>query len=269
MSFGEASRPPGVRRRMRGSRMNTRYSMLVGTLLLLTGCVGAEDKKTDLPDEQAPTEERALELSHAELSEKTIATVKSASEGLAFEDLTVLVNDKAYAFGAAADFEMRRYQVDGKFDAADLVENGDRITILMSGLANVVFKDKATGGVLFAYETNVLDNTKPAAPVNLDPADDATGVSRMPMFKWTPVKDVSGIEYELQYSLDPAFQAPLQTVLVEDITAPQMGVEGGHELMPGQTYYWHVRAVDGTGNVGPWSQAFSFTTAGAAQDLLP
>lgn len=236
-------------------------TLMVGLLLVasaaLAGCVGGDDGG----DAAEPASFEAQ--SHKEESEKTVATVTAVEGDLQYDDMHILVNGKTYRFGQYADHADRRYQVNGRADANEPVEHGDKITIPAVGLSKVEFVHKDTGAVFYSYEAVVPDNTAPHAPTNLEPKDGAKGVSPTPTFRWDGVDDPSGVTYVLEYSLDPTFSVPLQTVTREHVSVANYVVSGGNELQPGQTYYWHVRAVDGSGNAGPWSVTWSFTVANA------
>lgn len=231
------------------------------TVLLLTtalaGCIG-DDGGGDAPAE------RSLDLSgHEESSERTAARVGAVSGGLVYGDLRVLVNGEVHTFAEAAQHDPPRFEVPGRSDAADLVTAGDRLVVPAAGFVTVEVRDADGGELLARYDADVPDDDAPGIPANRAPADEATGVDREPVFRWSSVQDPSGITYTLEIALDPSFQDPLVVREHRNITATNFALGGGQALLPGQTYHWHVRAVDGAGNAGAWSTTWSFTAEAA------
>lgn len=96
-----------------------------------------------------------------------------------------------------------------------------------------------------------------AAPVNLNPADGATGVSTDPTLSWD---DVSGSDsYDLQVATDASFSKRSSVDVVVDetgLTATSFDVVG---LQEATEYFWRTRGVNANG-AGPWSATQSFTT---------
>jgi hypothetical protein len=79
-----------------------------------------------------------------------------------------------------------------------------------------------------------------------------------PTFAWSAVSDDSGVHYSLQIARGKnvtatGFADPV--VSVQDIVGTNY--TSGKTLSYG-TYYWIVQAVDGAGNAGNWSVAYSF-----------
>ncbi len=134
-----------------------------------------------------------------------------------------------------------------------------------SGMFQAVFK--APGGKSGAITISAIDSkgitavtafnmetTAPEAPLISSPKDGATvgfmGDTKVP-FKWTDVSDPSGVTYDLEVSDQSNFAKTLVSrTKLNDIkyTLPEA------EALPNGEYYWHVRAVDGAGNTGAWSQ---------------
>ncbi len=201
-----------------------------------------------------------LALSHAESSEQSRVTIDEApNRDIQYSGLTIVVEGKAYQFGELASWLDRRYQVDGKQDASAAVEAGDVITIPAVGTVTIAFMHD--GASIASFEANIPDNKAPMAPTLQEPADQASGVSRMPTFKWASVSDVSGVRYHVEYSIDPTLSSPALASVAADLTVPIYDVPAGKELTSGVTYYWHAQAEDGAGNLSPWSQTNSFTVA--------
>ncbi len=99
------------------------------------------------------------------------------------------------------------------------------------------------------------DSTPPPAPTLLAAPDGANLPTATPLLDWSDVADPSGVVYEVQVDENAAFDAPLLYTVA--------GLAVSEQVLPwigdGVTRYWRVRAVDGSGNVGPWSAVFSFT----------
>jgi PGF-pre-PGF domain-containing protein len=75
---------------------------------------------------------------------------------------------------------------------------------------------------------------------------------------WSDVSDPSGVTYDLSIAEDAGFvsialQKAGLTVSTYELTQAEALATG--------TYYWYVRAVDGAGNVGSWSENWSFTVS--------
>lgn len=74
-------------------------------------------------------------------------------------------------------------------------------------------------------------------------------------FDWSDVTDPSGVSYTLQIATTPEFSLVL--VDKEELASSEYTLSGVEALSPGD-YYWRVRAVDGAGNMGQWSEAQQF-----------
>ncbi len=71
---------------------------------------------------------------------------------------------------------------------------------------------------------------------------------------WLGVSNPNPVNYVVEYADNEGFNNA-KTATVEKITGYAPGL-----LMFGQTYYWHVKAVDAvTGDESDWSEVFSFT----------
>lgn len=233
------------------STRNRTSIAVLSTIALLSaafaGCSGASSE-----------EPLSFSVSHRESSEKSRATIEDApNRDLDYDSLRIMVDGKAYQFGEFASWEDRRYQVDGKRDASEAVEAGDVITIPAVGRVTVAFW--VGDEMVTSFEANIPDNLAPAAPSLLEPSNHAQGVSKAPTFRWQSASDVSGIRYHVAYSLDPTLSSGTLGVVVTDLTTTLYQVPAGKELNSGLTYYWHVQAEDGAGNMSPWSQTYAFT----------
>ncbi|MBI4394104.1 MAG: hypothetical protein HY556_09970 [Euryarchaeota archaeon] len=228
----------------------------IGLLVVLGGCVSPAGNVGNA------AKDIGFALTHVEESERTIATLSGVTGEATWADVNILWNGKVYKFGAVASYTERWFQVEGRKDASAPIENGDKVAILAAGLGTVQFMEANSNRVIASYETMIPDNKKPLAPVPVEPANGASGVSLTPAWQWTQVADPSGVSYTLEWSLDPLFTIPL-TTSKSRLTAPTSDTEPSEKLRDGQTYYWRVAATDGAGNQGAWSEAWSFATAQA------
>lgn len=88
------------------------------------------------------------------------------------------------------------------------------------------------------------------------PLNNDTGLLSPVSFKWTMVGGASS--YECQYATDSIFTNPVVLNSSSD-TAQSLNLN----LLT--TYYWRVRASDGTQNY-PWSEVWKFTTSFMVND---
>jgi hypothetical protein len=107
-----------------------------------------------------------------------------------------------------------------------------------------------------------MESNPPGTPEPISPDGSRAGFigGVRPTFKWSEVSDESGISYSLQIATGAnvtaaGFADP--TVSIVDITGTNYTLEK-NDALPYGTYYWIVRAVDGAGNAGNWSEAYSF-----------
>jgi len=102
------------------------------------------------------------------------------------------------------------------------------------------------------------DNTPPSIPSLISPTNGASMIDNTPLFDWSDVSDSSGVTYDLSIARDAGF---VSTALLKNgITASTYTLISAEALVTGK-YYWRVRAVDGAGNVGSWSENWSFTVS--------
>jgi hypothetical protein len=115
-----------------------------------------------------------------------------------------------------------------------------------------------TGSCVTPTSPPPADTTPPPAPTLQVPANGLTLSCRgSQSLVWLPVDDASGIaEYQVQVqrhagdnNWQPAPGSPFSGIYDKQTT---ISVECGWY------YRWRVRAVDGAGNVGPWSDWFEF-----------
>ena len=113
-----------------------------------------------------------------------------------------------------------------------------------------------TGDFSTSEGLTVLDDiTAPAPPVLLSPADGAslTGDGTFTLV-WENVADPSGVTFELQISDGVDFSAGNLVIARSGLTGTSFPVAG----LPDFDYRWWVRAVDGRGNIGEFSETFTF-----------
>lgn len=225
-----------------------RFAIVPAILALaavLAGC--AASAPPELATRHTPTDS-ALHL-----------TVDRASEGFTYGDLLVIVNNVPYKLGARMDADQRLFEVAGKDNPTDLVALGDIIRVPFAGVASVELRHSG-GTSLQQLDLTIEDHTAPPVPVATLPQRDASGVSRQPLLQWTGVTDVSGVTYHLEYWLATQnVNAPHASIPA--IPGLSYSVPSDKELLPSASYRWHVRAVDGAGNVGDWSPEAQFTTS--------
>jgi len=104
------------------------------------------------------------------------------------------------------------------------------------------------------------DSTPPPTPSLISPADGVNITDNTPPLDWSDVSDPSGVTYDVSIAGDAGF---VSIVLQKTgLTASTYELTQAEALVAG-TYYWRVRAVDGAGNVGSWSDDWSFTVSAA------
>ncbi|MEJ5244805.1 MAG: T9SS type A sorting domain-containing protein [Bacteroidota bacterium] len=126
---------------------------------------------------------------------------------------------------------------------ASFVEN-ETVTLLVENGGNVTL-NYVNGGIVPAGPTL-------SAPTLSLPANNATNVAINPVLEWNSVNGATG--YVLQVSTSSTFTT---TVVNQSVTGTTYNVSG---LNYNTTYYWRVKATDGT-NESDWSSVWSFTTA--------
>jgi len=105
-----------------------------------------------------------------------------------------------------------------------------------------------TASTSFAMET-----TPPEVPKIASPKDGATigfmGDTKV-SFKWSDVTDPSGVTYEIEVSDQSNF---VKSIFSHAKLADAKYSMTEAEALPNGEYFWHVRAVDGAGNVSDWT----------------
>lgn len=215
------------------------------TTLSLAGCA------SDVPP--------ALTTRHTAQDSVLALTVDAASKGLAYGDLVILVDNVPYKLGGHMDVSQRLYEVGGKDNPGDVAKLGDIIRVPIAGHASVELRH-ANGASLQQLDVTVPDRTAPPAPDALLPQRAATGVDRLTVFQWSSTPDVSGVRYQLDYWIASA-GANAPHASIPDIEAVSYAIPSDNPLLPSTPYRWQIRAIDGAGNVGPWSAEAEFTTS--------
>jgi PGF-pre-PGF domain-containing protein len=102
------------------------------------------------------------------------------------------------------------------------------------------------------------DTVPPPTPSLVSPASGANITDNTPLFDWSDVSDPSGVTYDMSIARDAGFAS---------IALQKTGLTAStYELTPAEAlaagaYYWRARAVDGAGNIGSWSENWSFTVS--------
>lgn len=111
--------------------------------------------------------------------------------------------------------------------------------------------------VVFVSDCSMGDNGAPTAPSLFSPSNGSEEVPVTPDFYWDDASDPSGIyRYRIQVDKDPPDWAPA------DVDEYAWGTEHHQQssLTNNDWYAWRVRAQDGAGNWGPWSEVWTFKT---------
>jgi len=102
------------------------------------------------------------------------------------------------------------------------------------------------------------DTTPPPAPSLISPTNGANITDNTPTLNWSDISDPSGVTCDISIARDVGFVS---------IALQKTGLTTStYELTPAEAlavgiYYWRARAVDGAGNIGSWSENWSFTVS--------
>lgn len=132
------------------------------------------------------------------------------------------------------------------FSDATVYEVTD-LTLTLNNLAegSIYWRVSVKGGAKPAVLGTMftVDTVAPVAPMGLEAIQQDGKVT----FRWNAVTDASSVKYELRMSRSADF-ASATVIIVEEPTATMSGLAAGD-------WFWQVRAVDASDNVGAWSTA--------------
>jgi PGF-pre-PGF domain-containing protein len=100
-----------------------------------------------------------------------------------------------------------------------------------------------------------VDTTPPPIPAIVFPPDGHLTTDATPSFDWSDISDPSGVTYELVIDNDADFDSPILEKRGIEKSSYTLSAD---EALPKDTYFWRVRAVDGAGNAGEFSEALWF-----------
>jgi parallel beta-helix repeat protein len=109
------------------------------------------------------------------------------------------------------------------------------------------------------------DTTPPPTPSVISHGNGSTTTDATPILDWSDVSDPSGVTYSLSIAKDSGF---VSIVLEKSGLKFSTYELTSGESLPSGTYYWRVRAVDGAGNIGSWSENWSFTVSAAPTSVV-
>src|SRR6185503_6184038 len=104
-----------------------------------------------------------------------------------------------------------------------------------------------------------------SAPVALSPSEGAV-IESVPPFEWSAVSGAARYEWEI--SADAGFNSPVLGLGLDHFFTRNTWATLT-KTIPDGTYWWHVRAVEADGDVGPWSASRSFVKQWAEQRFQP
>ncbi len=151
-------------------------------------------------------------------------------------------------------------QVDDNADFSSPTENVSGLTdnsYTTSSLAEdtwywrVRAEDNAGNTGNWSSRLFTVDTTAQAAPTLTAPANGASTIDTTPTFDWGSVSGAAS--YTLQYATDSGFTQNLTTISTSATNyTPTSALTDG-------MWYWRVRTIDAAGNIGGWSNTWSFT----------
>ncbi len=139
---------------------------------------------------------------------------------------------------------------------AVLLYRGEDLVADMRAVNNYTF-EATSGNHDFAITTRLeRDEIPPPAPSPISPPNGTNITDNTPLLDWSDISDPSGVTYNLSIARDAGFG--LIALQKADLTASTYELTPAEALAIG-TYYWRAHAMDGVGNVGAWSEIWSFT----------
>jgi len=148
-----------------------------------------------------------------------------------------------------------------------LMENGRYVQYRVELSTTDNTKTPEIFDIILIYEL-VGDNTPPPAPTLISPENGDNILDNTPTFKWTSVSDPSGVTYQIQIDDNVDFSSPVYYAI--NLVDNTHALPDENALALFIQYFWHVRAKDGVGNIGDWSEEWNFTVVpiGAVGVLL-
>jgi hypothetical protein len=144
-------------------------------------------------------------------------------------------------------------------DAKGVFTSSFKIPKSLAGKHTVTVTDPTAA--VYSLNFNV-ESLPPPTPSLISPeAGSKFGffVKKTVSFRWSAVNDPSGVYYVLEISPSPDFAG---TVIRKDgLATNEYTLTSGEALGKGN-YYWRVRAVDGAGNEGDWTNGQLFEIGG-------
>jgi hypothetical protein len=177
---------------------------------------------------------------------------------------TFSVTGKSFAPNVAVNIS---YQNTTTTVFADAEGNFPAVTFIAQGKHGEQYINASYEGNSACSAVFYMEGTPPDEPTLDSPIDARTGffgsfTGRIcPTFKWSNVTDPSGIaSYDLQIyhggNSTISIPVPIKSVSFQG-TLVAYSLSGKYALAYG-SYYWKVRAIDGAGNEGNWTEAKSF-----------
>jgi acetyl esterase/lipase len=151
---------------------------------------------------------------------------------------------------------------------------------MVVGENHFTYTDQSTGPrrVRLTHEWVERSISRPpdAPPAPVFPTDGGRTDGTDIVFQWRPPQVPEGdsiADYHFELSDHPDMAWPLSSNFSKQVSKtadrgqPHYHVPYTGLLTPGREYYWRVRARNGKGVWGPWSQTWSFTPDGPAQPV--
>lgn len=164
-----------------------------------------------------------------------------------------------FSVAAASSYECE-YASDTLFSSAItlLANDTSAVSLSLQSLSTYYWRVRAVLGAATSPWSQIwkFETADGTIPLQVLPLNNDTGLLSPVSFKWTLVGGASS--YECQYATDSIFTNPVVLNSSSDTAQSQ-------NLNLLTTYYWRVRASDGTQNY-PWSEVWKFTTSFMVND---
>jgi hypothetical protein len=169
---------------------------------------------------------------------------------------TFASNQSVALSSTATDLDAIYYTTDGSTPDNTDAEYAGPISISSTTTIKFIGYDTLGNAGPVGTETYTID-TQPPNTSLLSPNGAITN-DQTPRFDWRDSIDTGGISrYTIQVSPSSSFSTTIIDVNI-DGSPPESSFTPVTNLSLG-TYFWRVQAVDGVGNVGPYSNTLSFT----------